>query len=341
MRLLILGGTRFLGRHLAAQALDDGHDVTLLHRGRSGPQLFPQADHRLADRDGPGLAVALADGSWDTVIDTSAYFPRQVRSAAAALAGRVGQYQLVSTVSVYAGFEPAPMGEDGPVQLLEDEAVETVTPATYGGLKARCEDAAFEAFGERCLVSRPGLLVGPHDPTGRYTWWVQRLARAADGDEVLAPGDPGAAIQCIDARDAATWHLLQAGLGTTGVFNLSGPHQPTTMGAFLDTARALLAPGARLTWVDEDFLLRHDVKPWSDLPVWLPRASAALHRIDLGRALAAGLHCRPMAQTIADTAAWSRTAPPAPDGGPMRPPVGLAPEREAALLAAWHAHHGA
>ena len=336
MDLLILGGTRFLGRHLAEQALAAGHHVTLLHRGRSGPQLFPQAEHLIADRDGD-LAAALGNGTWDTVFDTSAYFPRQVRSAAAALSRRVGQYQLVSTISVYAGFDHAPTGEDAPRQVLDDPAVETVTGATYGGLKALCEDAAWAGFGERCLVSRPGLLVGPHDPTGRYTWWLQRLARAAPGSEVLAPGEPGSEVQCIDARDAAR---LAPAAGGPGQHRRLQPHRSGRThddGAFLESARTLLAPQARLAWVPEDFLLERGVAPWMELPLWLSRADAGLHQVDITRALATGLHCRPMAQTITDTAAWAATATPAPvpAGGLPRPPVGLAPEREAALLAEW------
>ena len=166
MRLLVLGGTRFLGRHIAP---------------------------------------------------TPAYFARQVRAVTAALASRVGQYQLVSTISVYAAFDAAGTDESAALQALADPTVETVTGETYGGLKALCEQAAQEAFGSRCLIARPGLLVGPHDPTGRYTWWVQRLMRALPGEAVLAPGNPLAPVQCIDARDAAAWLLLQAERGTAGI----------------------------------------------------------------------------------------------------------------------------
>ena len=335
MRLLVLGGTRFLGRHIAQRALDAGHRVTLLHRGRSNPGLFPQAEHLIADRDGD--LAALAHGEWDTAIDTSAYFARQVRAVAAALASRVGQYQLVSTISVYAAFDAAGTEESAALQALADPTVETVTGETYGGLKALCEQAAQEAFGSRCLIARPGLLVGPHDPTGRYTWWVQRLMRALPGEAVLAPGNPLAPVQCIDARDAAAWLLLQAERGTAGTFNLTGPAMPTTMGAWLDTARQQLAPTVRLTWVDEDFLLAQGVAPWTDLPLWLPGAQANLHRTHIARALASGLQCRPQAQTAADTAAWIAAGAPAPSDGVARPAVGLSAERETALLAAWHA----
>ena len=361
MKLLILGGTRFLGRHLTEQALAAGHQVTLLHRGRSNATLFAQAEHRIADRDdaaalatalGSTLGTAISGGRWDAAIDTSAYFPRQVKSVAAALAGRVGQYQLVSTISVYAAFDKPGLDETAPLATLADPTVETVTGETYGGLKALCEQAAAEGFGKRCLIARPGLLVGPHDPTGRFTWWAQRFARAQAGSTVLAPGDPAGPVQCIDARDAAAWLLLQAerdGSGSSsgdggGIFNLTGPNTPTTVGALMDTARQTLAPAARLEWVDEAFLLAQGVAPWTDLPVWLPRAQAHLHEVSIAAALARGLQCRPLAQTLADTAAWAQNfeqtsaqASPATDGGLPRPAVGLSPEREASLLAAWAA----
>ena len=339
-RILILGGTRFLGRHIAEQALAAGHQLTLLHRGRSQAGLFPQAEHLIADRDHD--LSALHGRTWDVVIDTSAYVPRQVRQLATALgglAGRVGQYQLVSTISVYDRFDALGTGEDAPLRHLDDPAAETIDGSTYGGLKALCEAQAEAGFGARCLISRPGLLIGPHDPTGRFTWWLQRLLR---GGEVLAPGDPQAPVQFIDARDVAAWMLLQAERGTRGVFNLNGPDRPLTMGRMLDTLRQELNPGATLTWVDEPFLLERQVAPWTELPVWLPSASQDMHRISTARAQAHGLSCRPLAQTVADTAAWLRaassSAPGSSDGqsdGPPRPAVGMRSERETALLQAW------
>ncbi len=343
MELLILGGTRFLGRHLAEQALARGHEVTLLHRGHSGPQLFPQAEHLISDRN---LGLQVLEGRrWDAAIDTSAYLPRQVRSAAARLAGKVGIYQLVSSISAYASLTEAGTAEDAALATLADPTVETINGETYGGLKALCEAEALLAFGEQhCCIVRPGLLVGPFDPTGRWTWWVQRLMQ---GGEVLAPGHPGAPVQFIDVRDAAGWMLDQAERGTVGAFNLTGPAQALTLGEFLGTAQAVLNPAAQLHWVDEDFVLGANVAPWSDLPVWLPQASQALHQVDIRRALAAGLVCRPLAQTLHDTAEWAGlpdttadTADGASTAGPARPAVGLPPEREAALLSAWRARAG-
>ena len=336
MDLLIIGGTRFLGRHLAGQALADGHRVTLLNRGRSGPGLFPEAEHLVADRDAD-LSV-LTGRQWDAALDTCAYFPRQVRALAGQLAGQVGQYQLVSSISAYAGFAHPGVNEDSPVIQLDDtESATTITGDNYGGLKVACEQAALDGFGSACLVARPGLIVGPHDPTGRWTWWVQRLLR---GGEVLAPGDPDTPVQFIDARDIAAWMLHQAEQAHQGVFNLSGPDSPLTMGDWLAGMHAALASTAHFTWVDEAFVLGQGVQPWSDLPVWLPRENEAMHEVDCTRARDSGLVCRPLAQTALDTAAWLATlaaAPAVATGGPPRPSVGLAPEREAALLAAWHA----
>jgi 2'-hydroxyisoflavone reductase len=220
--------------------------------------------------------------------------------------------------------------------------VQAVTGETYGGLKALCEAAAHERFEGRCLVPRPGLLVGPHDPTDRFTWWIQRMLRAhAEGPDadVLAPGNPAMPVQFIDCRDAASWMLRQAEAGTTGTFNLDGPAEPTTMGAMLSTLREALAPQAHLTWLDEPFLLAQGVAPWSDLPLWLPSASSAMHQVSIVRALAAGLQCRPLTQTIADTAAWLTVRPPLPTGA-TPPAVGLAPERELRLMQAWQAGSG-
>jgi 2'-hydroxyisoflavone reductase len=329
MQILVLGGTRFLGRHFVEQALDSGHRLTLLHRGRSGAGLFPQAEHLVADRDGD-LSV-LEGRLWDMALDTSAYLPRQVRAAAAKLAGRVGVYQLVSTISVYRDFDRPGIDEDATRAVLPDPEVQTVDGSTYGGLKALCEDAALAAFGKGCLIARPGLLVGPHDPTERFTWWVRRVAA---GGEVLAPGDPAAPVQFIDARDAAGWLLQCAEAGTRGIFNITGPVRPRgaplTMAEFLMTAVEVLNPAARLAWVGEAFLLEQDVVPWTELPVWVPGDSAGVHQVDIGRAVAAGLSCRPLAQTLADTAAWAA-------GVEAQAGTGLAADREAALLAAWRA----
>jgi 2'-hydroxyisoflavone reductase len=327
MKLLVLGGTRFLGRHLAQQALDAGHAVTLLHRGISNANLFPKAQHLIADRNAD-LSV-LASGKWDAAIDTNAYVPRHVRTMTAALQGRVGVYQLISSISVYASFKQGP-DENNARAVLDDPSTETVDGASYGGLKALCEDAALAAYPGRCLIARPGLIVGPFDPTGRFTWWLQRVARGRSAGPILAPGEPSAQVQFIDARDCAAWLLRQAKAGTTGSFNLTGPDTPLTMAEFLHNAKNTLNNDAPLQWVDEAFLLAHDVKPWTELPLWLRQEEVGLHQTDSSRAMAAGLSCRPLWQTVADTASWAVNEA-------DKPGIGLSAAREADLLAAWRA----
>ena len=322
MRLLILGGTRFLGRHIAEQALAAGHELTLLHRGRNGADLFPQARRVLADRN-TDLA-ALDGGPWDAVIDTCGYFPRQLTSATDALRGRVGRYLFVSSISVYAGFA-AGQDEDAPLATLPDPTIEAVTGETYGGLKALCEQALFAALPGQALVARPGLIVGPRDPSGRFGYWPERIA---EGGDVLAPGDPQAPVQLIDARDLAAWLLKQAADRSIGTFNLTGPARHLTMADLLELARSTLNPAARLRWVDEDFLRARGVEPWSDLPVWVGREESGLHETRIDRALATGLQCRPLQDTLRDTLDWLRSTPTA-----VR--AGLSREREAALLAEW------
>lgn len=323
MHLLLIGGTRFLGRHVVEQALARGHTVTLLHRGRTGAALFPQVERHLADRDGD-LSV-LARGRWDAVVDTCAYHPAQVVRMADALRGRVGGYLLVSTISVYADLSRPGLAEDAPLAVPPDPHATVVDATNYGGLKALCEAALHTALPDEADVVRPGLIVGPHDPTGRFTWWVQRLRR---GGDVLAPGDPSAPVQCIDVRDLAAHLLDRVERGRRGTVHVTGPTTPATLGELLATGRDVLRPDARLRWVDEATLLRAGVVPWTGLPLWVPQADAGVHAVDLSRAVADGLRCRPLADTLRDTAAWADAVGDAavPAG------IGLVPAQEAALL---------
>jgi 2'-hydroxyisoflavone reductase len=326
VKLLLIGGTRFLGRHLADAAMAAGHELTLLHRGRSNPKLFPQARHLIGDR-GSDLAL-LTGGRWDAAIDTCAYVPRDVRLLAEALAGRVERYLLVSTISAYRDPGPDGVDEDSPLQELADPNTETVTGETYGGLKVLCERAAVAGFGaEATLVARPGLLVGPHDPTERFTWWLRRLHQ---GGEVVAPGPADLPVQWIDARDAADWLLRQAEAGTRGVFNLCGPVQPLTWRSLLEGLVQALQSDARLRWVDEHTLLQAGVAPWTGLPLWLPAAESGLHRVAIARAVACGLRTRDLQATARETLAWALSHPPAVASGTP----GLDPALEQRLLAA-------
>ena len=337
MKILILGGTLFLGRHLVAAARSRGHEVTLFHRGRTNPGLFQDVERLRGDRDGD--LEALKGRRWDAAIDTSGYVPRVVRASSELLAESVGHYTFVSSGSVYADSAAMGIVETAPVATLSREGTENVAEE-YGALKALCERAAGEAMRGRSLAVRFGLLVGPHDPTGRFTYWPRRLSR---GGEVLAPGRPLRQIQFIDARDGADWILRMAEAGRTGAFNVTGPPSLLTMERFLETTRAAIACDARLLWVEESFLLAHEVAPWTELPLWLPEEMDGMLAVNIQKALGAGLTFRPLAETVRDTLAWDLSRPVEERARPVRmssgleTAVGLDPAREAELLAAWRA----
>lgn len=335
MKLLVLGGTLFLGRAVVDAALAAGHEVTLFHRGRTQPELFPQTQRVLGDRDG-GLA-ALDGGTWDAVVDTCGYVPRVVRASAGALRGRAKRYVFVSSVSAYA--EPLAVGADesAPLAVLADPANEALTGETYGGLKAACERAAREAFGVGTIVVRPGLIVGPHDPTDRFGYWPRRVAA---GGEVLAPGRPAAPAQVVDVRDLGAWMVRLAESGADGDYNAVGPGAPLPFGMLLELCRRTSGSDAHFTWVSEEFLIAEGVTPWVELPLWVEQKDEALHTISNERALAAGLALRPLADTIRDTLAFEREWP--PEKRPRKAGLAMAgpitAERERALLARWSSH---
>ena len=330
MKVLILGGTVFVGRHLVAAALERGDEVTLFNRGRTATDLFPSVERLHGDRDGD--LGALAGREWDLVVDTSGYVPRVVRQTAELLAGAVGRYCFVSSLSVYADFSEAPT-ETSPVATLDDPDSENVSE-DYGALKAACENVVTDVYGERAFVVRPGLIVGPHDPTGRFTYWPVRVAR---GGEMLAPGPPERFVQFIDARDLAAWMLVAAESGTSGAFNAVAP--PVPFADLLEICGHVSGTPADIEWLDPDFLLGAGVEPWTELPMWLPGEEfAGIENIDTTRATAAELTTRPHAETIHDTLGWAQEL----DGEPARQDDGrysvttLTAEREAELLAAWH-----
>ncbi len=329
MNILMIGGTQFLGRHLVETALQAGHTLTLFNRGKTNPGLFAGVETIAGDRDSD--LGKLAGRRWDVVIDTCGYIPRHVRTAAEALAERVEQYIFISTISVYSDTTLHDMDESGPLATLVDESVEEITGETYGGLKVLCERAAEGVMPGRVLHVRSGLIVGPHDPTDRFTYWPVRIA---EGGEVLAAGNPDAPVQFIDARDQAAWILHMATARKSGIYNLTGPAERLTMRALLDACRETAASDATFTWADDEFLLEHEVAPYTDLPLWLPESYGGLQTIRVTRALADGLTCRPLAQTIRDTLDWNATRPPAT---PEKPRRGITRAREAELLAAWKA----
>ena len=335
MNLLIIGGTRFLGRHLVDAALARGDRVTLFNRGQTstdGP-----AGVQWIQGDRKGDLASLAAGQWDAVIDTCGYLPADVGRMAQALAGRVGCYAFISSVSAYAS-SAQPNAEDAPLGRIDHTDTTVVDGRTYGPLKALCEAAVQKALGSaQSLLIRPGLIVGPHDPTGRFTWWPARLARAAvDGLPVLAPGDPTRPLQFIDARDLAAWTLQLLHAGASGAFNAVAPPAFTTWGGLIDDCARAAGVVPHVHWVPDAALLAAGVQPWSDLPLWLPAEGpdaadhAAFMAVPVDKALAAGLTLRPVDQTVTDTLAWWRGLP--VDEQAFKS-TGLAAEREAAVLA--------
>ncbi len=329
MRLLVLGGTSFLGRHVVEAALSRGHEVTLFNRGRTNPTLYPEAERLRGDRDGD--LSALRGRRWDAAVDTCGFVPRVVRVSAKLLADAVDLYAFVSTLNAYADFGTPDMDEDAPLATLEDETTETVTDRTYGPLKALCERAAESALPGRVLVVRPGLIAGPYDPTDRFTYWPHR---SAQGGEVLAPESPEVPIRFVDARNLAAWLITLTERRQGGVFNALGPEESLTMGAFLEQCRDAASGGASLTWVDAQFLLDAGVAPYTEMPLWVPNPTGPKRvgyvTLSRDRAAAARLTFRPVPDTIRHVLEWDATRAP---GAPLK--AGLAPEREAALLAAW------
>jgi nucleoside-diphosphate-sugar epimerase len=321
VRLLLLGGPKFLGRAITDVAQERGHELTFFNRGRTNPELYPEVERLVGDR---ALDVsALAGREWDAVVDTCGYLPKDVRASAEALADAVGLYCFVSSVSVYADFSQ-PVDEEGTLAQLGDFPDDEITDDTYGPLKALCETAVRDIFDVRASIVRPGLIVGPHDPTGRFTYWPHRVAR---GGEVLAPAPPEAPTQFVDVRDLGEWIVALCERRTRGVFNAT--HPGLSWGELLEACRSVSGADSTITWVSRDFLVEQEVGQWMELPLWIdgqdPEA-AYFDRVAVERALGAGLQFRPLAETVRGALDEAETTDDA----------GLAPEREAALLAEWH-----
>lgn len=331
MKILVIGGGIFVGRAVLEAALARGHTVTVFNRGKATAAFPPGVEWIKGDRDAD--LGALQGRKWDAVIDTCAYLPRQVESLLQALAGRMGHYQLVSSVSAYASLAEPGADEGRPTAPALDPVPLQMTPETYGPLKSMCEHAALRAGPPGTSLIRPGIIVGPWDPTGRFTYWVRRLAA---GGEVLAPGDPASPLQVIDVRDVAALMVAVVEAGRAGACNAVGPAAPLTWGDMLaESGRALGVPSS-FTWVDDAFVAEQRVGGWSDLPLYLPAAAvkfAGMYRIDGTHARRHGLQLRPLAETVGDLARWLRD-PAAAQAKQM----GLSPDRERELLATWHSH---
>jgi nucleoside-diphosphate-sugar epimerase len=325
MRLLVLGGTHFLGRHVTTAALGRGHDVATFTRGVSGdPPDGARALH--GDRDDPEALPKALDG-WtpDLVVDTSCQTRAAARNAAAALAG-VRAYAFVSSLNAYANWPPGPLGpeDDEPTWTTEDE--------DYGPIKASAERTLGDVLGERFLTARAGLIIGPFDPIHRLGWWLDRIAR---GGRVVVPDALDQPIAAVDARDLGGWLVEAAERGLAGAVNATGPAGMTTLGGLLDLCREVTGSDAEWVPVPEEELLAAGVEPWVHLPLWLPADTArTAWDVDTTRARALGLPSRPLADSVADTWAWQRTheRPPVPAN---RPAPGLPPELEEKLLAAY------
>lgn len=327
-KLLILGGTAFLGPELVEAAQSAGWTVTLFNRGKTNPHLFPDVEKLRGDRRSD--LKALEGRSWDAVVDTSGYFPKDVTASARLLAKGVGLYVFVSTISVYGDTSKPGIDERSPVAKTDQPDADKVTGANYGALKALCEEAAEREMPGKTLVLRPGLIIGPGDTSDRFTYWPVRVAR---GGEVLAPGTPDDPVQFVDVRDLAAWTIAMAGKGRTGVFNATGPKEPLTFGPMLAACREASGSNATFTWVDAKTLEELKIAPWSDMPCWVPPfgETAGSRRVNNGKAVGEGLTFRPIVETARDTLAWWKTLP---EERRSRLKAGLTAERETAALAA-------
>ena len=332
MNLLILGGTRFLGRHLVDLALARGHDVTIFTRGRTPVPWRERVVALTGDRDpkiAPGLA-ALDGASFDAVVDCSGYVPRVVEASARLLASRVARYLFVSSLSVYADVSRPGLDESTPVAVLVDPATEDILP-NYGALKAACESAVGRLLGTRATQVRPGLIVGPFDATDRFGYWVARFVHPGllgeRAGRAVVPAPPERPLQFIDARDLAAFILDLAERDVPGTFNACSPRGQWTMGSLVDTLRAAAPSAPAPAWIDEATLVAEGVAPWVGLPLWLPPSepdSAGFMDMDCSRAQGAGLRTRPLSETVADTAAWLASRD---NAGAWKQVLGAAAER--------------
>lgn len=340
MNVLVLGGTGFIGPPMVEYLIERGHKVALFNRGRTNTDLFPDVERLTGDRN--DNLEALKDRTWDVVFDNHATLPRWVQQTAELLRGSVNRYVHVSTISVYAEpdftmpddreeEEKLRIDEDAPlIQLAEDwDGSEQITGETYGAFKWQAEAEAEKAFPGKTTIVRPGLIVGPGDPTDRFTYWPLRVET---GGEVLAPGTGRDSTQLIDARDLVRFIVSLAENDVSGVFNATGPESRLSMAELLYGIRAVTSGPVEFTWVPAEFLEAQGVAPWGDMPCWIP--AHPVMNVRLERALAAGLTFRPLAETVRDTLAWHASQP---EERRSNIRAGLSSEREAEVLAAWHA----
>jgi 2'-hydroxyisoflavone reductase len=337
MKILVLGGTKFLGRHIVEAALEHKHEITLFNRGITQPNLFPEVEKLQGNRDGD-LKV-LENRQWESVIDTSGYVPRVVGASAKLLSQSVSHYVFISSISVYANLDRPDMDENAGVGQLKEPGVEEITGETYGPLKALCESEVELHFPGKSLIIRPGLIVGPEDPTDRFTYWPHRIRL---GGEVLAPDNPDYPVQFIDVRDLAEWTLRMVESRQTGRFNATGPDYSLGIGKLLEECNRATGNKATFTWLTEKFLLEQEVIPWMELPLWIPvgeeksKSQAYMNQVSVARAVSNGLTFRPVSETVKATLAWDSTRP---AGYEMK--AGLKAGKEEMVLKAWHENRAA
>jgi 2'-hydroxyisoflavone reductase len=321
MKILILGGTRFIGRHLVNSARVRRHEVTLFNRGQTNSDLFRKVKKIRGDRE---KDLDQLSGEWDAVIDTCGYVPRVVRMSAEALKNKVERYVYISSISVYADTSKVGIRESHPVRKLADESIEEITDETYGPLKALCEQTVQDVMGINSLIVRPGLVVGPHDPTDRFTYWVQRIAR---GGDVLVPDRPDAPTQIIDVRDIADFIIQLIEQDVSGVFHATG--ETVSLETVFQTCALVSGSDAHFKWAPVEFLVQNNVSPWSDMPIWLPDSGeyAGFAYADISKAVNAGLKLSSLNETVKDTLSWVTELP-----ADHEMKAGLKPEREKELL---------
>lgn len=325
MKILVIGGTRFLGRHLVEIALTRGHEMTLFHRGNTNRGLFDdKVEELLGDRDSD--LAQFENRTWDVVIDTCGYFPRIVTKSTEKLKDSVRQYVFISSISVYRDADTIGLDESAALRTIEDETIEEINEDTYGALKALCEKAVQECFPGRTLIVRPGLIVGPHDPSDRFTYWVRRVAQ---GGEMLVPESEGFRTQLIDARDLSAWILDKVEETHTGVYHATGPKDDLAFPALLHELNRTFDQKADFVWMTEKFLLDNKVAPWKELPMWLVEEKGIM-AVNVSKVFSSGLVCRPVADIARDVLAWDKTRP-----GTVEYFSGMKPEREAELLNIW------
>jgi len=327
MRILVLGGTVFLGRHIVEASLADGHEVTLFNRGIHLPDLFPDVEKLRGDRGGD--LEALVGREWDAVIDTSGHVPADVRRSCRLLAPRTNHYTFISSINVYPDYGIVGIDESATVDTIEGDEPTEMTFENYGALKALCEAEVERAMPGRNSSIRAGLIVGPHDYSDRFTYWPTRVAA---GGRVLAPGSSDRQIQMIDVRDLAAWVVKTAVDNISGVYNATGPDRRLTMGTLLTTCANVCGVPIEVEWVEDDFLVANNVGPWIELPLWIPRntGSDGLFQINIDRARRSGLAFRPLEETIGALLQWTASLP-----ADRTPRAGMSAARERELLALW------